>query len=64
LYDQRDVQYGSDSEQIGTQLLTFDTDCVDAGMNDGLNQVVWDQGGYNDGGGSEGSSDAGYDSFC
>ncbi|HLI55096.1 MAG TPA: hypothetical protein VKU88_12265 [Acidimicrobiales bacterium] len=64
LYDQRDVQYGSDSEEIGTQLLTFDTDCVDAGMNDGLNQVVWDQGGSNDGGGSEGSSDAGYDSFC
>jgi hypothetical protein len=61
VYDQRNVQYGNFDQTIAG--LNVDTDCVDAGMNDGLNEVVWDQGSYNDSGGGEGSSD-GYDVFC
>lgn len=59
LDDQRDVQYGSGSGNN----MSWDSDCIDAGSENGLTESFWDTGSFNDGGRSEGNS-VSYDNFC
>lgn len=59
LNDQRDVQYGSSSGDG----MSWDSDCIDAGSENGMAESTWDNGSLNDSGSSEGNS-VSYDYEC